>query len=46
MRQTMSKKRSYKLLLTNEPEGGYTVTVLALPGCVTYGWYKIVNGED
>ena len=42
----MSKKRSYKLLLTNEPEGGYTVTVPALPGCVTYGWYKIVNGED
>ncbi len=33
----MSKKRTYKLLLTNEPEGGYTVTVPALPGCVTYG---------
>ena len=22
---------------TKEPEGGYTVTVLSLPGCVSYG---------
>lgn len=28
---------NYKLLLRNEPEGGYTVIVPALPGCITYG---------
>ena len=28
---------AYKLLLKPEPEGGYTVTVPALSGCVTYG---------
>ncbi len=28
---------SYRILLRKEPEGGYTVTVPALPGCVTYG---------
>ena len=28
---------SYKILLRKEPEGGYTVTVPSLPGCVTYG---------
>jgi len=28
---------SYKILLRPEPEGGFTVTVPALPGCVTYG---------
>ena len=28
---------NYKLLLRKEPEGGYTVTVPALPGCITYG---------
>ena len=28
---------SYKLLLHKEDQGKYTVTVLALPGCVTYG---------
>jgi antitoxin HicB len=28
---------TYKLHLNKEPEGGYTVTVPALPGCVTYG---------
>lgn len=27
----------YRILLRREPEGGYTVTVPALPGCVTYG---------
>lgn len=31
------KRRTYRVLLTKEPEGGYTVTVPALPGCVTYG---------
>ncbi len=29
--------KSYRILLRNEPEGGYTVTVPSLPGCVTYG---------
>ncbi len=24
-------------MLRKEPEGGYTVTVLSLPGCITYG---------
>ncbi|WP_298669527.1 type II toxin-antitoxin system HicB family antitoxin [uncultured Methanofollis sp.] len=28
---------SYRILLRKEPEGGYTVTVPTLPGCVTFG---------
>ncbi len=28
---------SYRILLKKEPEGGYTVTVPSLPGCITYG---------
>ena len=28
---------SYRVILKPEPEGGFTVTVPALPGCVTYG---------
>jgi predicted RNase H-like HicB family nuclease len=32
-----SKVHSYRVLLRKEPEGGYTVLVPALPGCVTYG---------
>jgi len=28
---------TYKILLHKEPEGSYTVSVPALPGCVTYG---------
>lgn len=28
---------TYKIHLQPEPEGGYTVTVPALPGCVSYG---------
>ena len=28
---------NYKLLLRKEPEGGYTVIVPSLPGCITYG---------
>ena len=28
---------SYKIILRKEPEGGYTVLVPALPGCITYG---------
>jgi predicted RNase H-like HicB family nuclease len=30
-------ERRYKILLREEQEGGYTVTVPVLPGCVTYG---------
>jgi predicted RNase H-like HicB family nuclease len=28
---------NYRILLRKEPEGGFTVTVPSLPGCVTYG---------
>jgi len=27
----------YRITLRKEPEGGYTVRVPSLPGCVTYG---------
>ena len=30
-------KLTYKILLNKEPEGNYTVSVPALPGCVTFG---------
>jgi predicted RNase H-like HicB family nuclease len=29
--------RTYRIILTQDPEGGYTVVVPALPGCITYG---------
>lgn len=32
-----SKQLTYTILLQPEPEGGFTVIVPALPGCVTYG---------
>ena len=28
---------NYKILLKKEPEGGFTVLVPSLPGCITYG---------
>ena len=28
---------SYRVILKPEPEGGFTVTVPTLPGCITYG---------
>ena len=28
---------NYRILLRKEPEGGYTVIVPTLPGCVTFG---------
>ena len=28
---------TYRVLLNAEPEGGFTVTVPSLPGCITYG---------
>ena len=31
------KTLSYRVLLREQPEGGYTVTVPTLPGCITYG---------
>ena len=31
------KLLSYRILLRKEPEGGYTVIVPSLPGCVTFG---------
>lgn len=31
------KVLSYRTVLRKEPEGGYTVIVPSLPGCVTYG---------
>ena len=31
------KKYTYRIHLEPEPEGGFTVTVPALPGCVTWG---------
>lgn len=29
--------KAYNLIFQPEPEGGYTVIVPSLPGCVTYG---------
>ena len=29
--------RTYKIILRKEEEGGYTVFVPSLPGCITYG---------
>lgn len=38
MRRIKVKRRySYQIVLRPEPEGGYTVVVPSLPGCVTYG---------
>ena len=31
------KVLNYRIFLRKEPEGGFTVTVPSLPGCVTYG---------
>jgi len=33
----MNQPLTYKLLLREEPEGGYTAFVPTLEGCVTYG---------
>jgi antitoxin HicB len=32
-----TKILSYRIMLRHEPEGGYTVIVPTLPGCITYG---------
>lgn len=34
---TSGRLLSYRILLRKEPQGGYTVTVPSLPGCVTFG---------
>lgn len=31
------KVLNFRILLRKEPEGGYTVIVPSLPGCITYG---------
>jgi antitoxin HicB len=31
------KVLNYRVLLRKEPEGGFTVIVTSLPGCITYG---------
>ena len=31
------RRLSYRILLRKEREGGYTIIVPSLPGCVTYG---------
>lgn len=31
------KKLRYNIILRQEPEGGFTVFVPSLPGCITYG---------
>lgn len=33
----MVANQYFNIYLRPEPEGGYTVTVPALPGCITYG---------
>ena len=33
----MKKQYHYNVIFRAEPEGGYTVLVPALPGCVSYG---------
>ena len=32
-----TKELSYRIVLRPEPEGGYTVIVPSLPGCITFG---------
>ncbi|OIP67261.1 antitoxin HicB [Candidatus Atribacteria bacterium CG2_30_33_13] len=31
------RKLSYNVIFRSEPEGGFTVIVPSLPGCITYG---------
>ncbi|WP_250987945.1 type II toxin-antitoxin system HicB family antitoxin [Methanoculleus oceani] len=33
----LMRSLNYRILLRKEPEGGYTVIVPTLPGCVTFG---------
>jgi antitoxin HicB len=34
---TPKRTLTYRIVLKEEPEGGYTVSVPTLPGCITYG---------
>jgi len=34
---TFMKKQTFNLAFEPDPQGGFTVTAPALPGCVTYG---------
>ena len=31
------RQLTFRFFLNREPEGGYTVTIPTLPGCITYG---------
>jgi len=33
----MESKFTFRIVLRPEPEGGYTVIIPSLPGCITYG---------
>ncbi|MCU0471394.1 MAG: type II toxin-antitoxin system HicB family antitoxin [Arcicella sp.] len=33
----MNSHHTYRIMLHPEPEGGFTVNVPSLPGCITYG---------
>jgi len=33
----MQQIKTYRVVLKPEPEGGYTVLIPSLPGCITYG---------
>jgi len=35
--EDLDRNLTYKIFLHREPKGEYTVTVPALPGCITYG---------
>ena len=37
MRKLLFMNRTYRIILRKEEEGGYTVFVPSLPGCITYG---------
>lgn len=34
--EKINNMHTYRIILTQEPEGGYTVVVPLLPGCITY----------
>ena len=37
MKKTLSSKLNLNVVFRAEPEGGFTVLVPSLPGCITYG---------
>jgi predicted RNase H-like HicB family nuclease len=36
-KSAMPQHLNYRILLTKDPKGEFTVTVPSLPGCITYG---------